>query len=165
MSTLDAIHQGDTGTFQQGNPGARARRDLELPCRCHQRERERQQGGKEMGTGRRFPLLHPVCFGGAKESGNGVCFCAEHSVYPVAPPDSAGRTWLSGECPELLQGCLAPATAAQLGPHHSIRAAKGSRESAGGPEAFFNVILNLRNTFQQPLEEKMYKGRRSSISR
>lgn len=103
---------------------------------------KRRQGGKEIAAGRRFSLLHSVSFGGVKKSGKGVCFSAEKSAYPIVPLDSTGRRQLSRESPELLLGCSAPATAAQLSPHlrvahHGIWATKGSREHAGGPEAFF----------------------------
>lgn len=106
---------------------------------------KRRQGGKEIAAGRRFSLLHSVRFGGVKKSGKGMCFSAEKSLYPIAPLDSTGRRQLSGESPELLPGCSAPAAAAQSPhlrvAHHSIGATKGSRERAGGPEAFFWTLF------------------------
>lgn len=136
ISAVDAIPQGETEAFPQENLGVRERRGWR----------------KGTAAGSWFSLLHPE---GQKNLEMGCDFVQKRWVFPIASPVLAGRGSL---------GLLSPCP--HLGvAHQNIWAAKGSRDSAGGPEVFFNIVLNLRNTFQETSEEKIYEAGRSSISR
>lgn len=150
ISTLHAIHQGDTGTFQQEDPGVRECRGWELPFTCRRSPEGEGEAARRKGDNcweEVFPPSPCLLWRGKRVRKQGVQKnqCLPLSLWTVQAGQGSPGDVLS---------CSAPASTARLGPHlgitrHGIWAAKCSRESAGGPEVFFNIFLNLRNTFQE----------------